>query len=90
MVKLYIVLNTKLRTNATHNYEIDLNNLKNNAVFGETMENVTKHRNIMLVTHNKRGNQVVSEPNYKLTRWFSENLIATGMVKGQVKMTKTI
>ena len=36
----------------------------NNAVFGKTMENVRKHRNIKLVTIDKRRNQFPSEPNY--------------------------
>ena len=42
----------------------------NNAVFGKTMENVRKHRDIKLVT-DKRRNQLVSEPNYHTTKWFS-------------------
>ena len=46
----------------------------NNSVFGKKMENITKHRDIILVTANKRKNCVVSEPNYHTTKWFSENL----------------
>ena len=47
----------------------------NNAVFGKTMENVRKHRNIKLVTTDKRRNQLVSEPIYHATKWFSEKTI---------------
>ena len=36
----------------------------NNSVFGKTLENVSKNRDIKLVTTNKRRNQLVSEPNY--------------------------
>ena len=36
----------------------------NNAAFGKTMENVRKHRDIKLVTTDKRRNQLASEPNY--------------------------
>ena len=34
-----------------------------NSVFGKTMENVREHRNIKLVTTDKRRNHLVSEPN---------------------------
>ena len=53
----------------------------NNSVFGKTMENVRKHRDIKLVTTNKRRNQLVSESNYHTTKWFSENLVAIEMRK---------
>ena len=45
----------------------------NNAVFGKTMENVRKHRDIKLVTTKKRRNYLVSEPNYQTTRFFTKN-----------------
>ena len=47
----------------------------NNAVFGKIMENVRKHRDIKLVTTDKRRNQLSSEPNYHTTKYFSENLV---------------
>ena len=50
----------------------------NNSVFGNTMENVRKHRDIKLVTTDKK-NQLVSEPNYHTTKWFSEGLLAIEM-----------
>ena len=57
----------------------------NNSVFGKTMENVRKHRNVKLVTSDKRRNQLVSEPNYHTTKWFSENLLAIEMKKDKSK-----
>ena len=62
----------------------------NNAVFGKTMENERKHRDIKLVATNKRRNQLVSEPNYHTTKWFSENLLAIEMKKTKVKMNKPV
>ena len=61
-----------------------------NAVFGKTMENVRKHRDIKLVTTDKRRNQLASEPNYHTTKYFSENLMAIEIKKTKVKMNKPI
>ena len=62
----------------------------NNLVFRKTMENVRKHRDIKLVTTDKRRNQLASEPNYHTTKYFSENLMAIEMKKTKVKMNKLI
>ena len=62
----------------------------NNAVFGKAVENVRKHRDIKLVTTDKRRNQLVSEPNYHTAKWFSEELLAIEMKKTKVKMNKPI
>ena len=84
-LKWYIDMNTKLRTEAKNDFEKDFFKLMNNAVFGKTMENVRKHRDIKLVTTDKRRNQLVSEPNYHTTKYFSENLIAIEMKKNKSK-----
>ena len=62
----------------------------NNSVFGKTMVNVRKHRQIKLVTAEKRRNQLVSEPNYHTTKYFSENLLAMQMKISKVKMNKPL
>ena len=48
----------------------------NDAVFGKTIENVRKHRDIKLVTTERGRNYFVSEPNYHTTKFFKENLLA--------------
>ena len=54
------------------------------------MENVRKHRNIKLVTANKRRNNLASQPNYHTTKYFPENFITTKMKKTKVKMNQAI
>ena len=62
----------------------------NNSVFGKTMENVRNHRDIKLVTTNKRRNQLVSEPNYHTKKWFLMDLLAIEMNKIKTKMNKPV
>ena len=83
-------MNTKLRKEAKNEFEKDFFKLMNNAVFGKTMENVRKHRDIKLVKTDKRRYQLASEPNYHTTKYFSENLIAIETKKKKVKMNKPI
>ena len=83
-------MNTKLRKMAKNVFEKYFFKLMNNAVFGKTMENVMKHRDINLVTTNKRRYQLVSGPNYHAIKRFSKNLAAIEMKKTKVKMNKLI
>ena len=89
-LKPYIEMNTKLRTEAKNDFEKDFFELMNNSVFAKTMENVRKHRDIKLVTTDKRRNQLISEPNYHTTKYFSEDLLAIKMKKINVKMNKPV
>ena len=89
-LKPYIEMNTKLRTEAKNDFEKDFFKLMNNSVFGKTLENLRKHRDIKLVTADKGRNQLVSEPNYRTTRWCSEDLLAIEMKKIKVKMNKPV
>ena len=83
-------MNTELRKEAKNEFEKYFFKLVNNSVFEKTMENVRKHRDIKLATTDRRRNQLVLEPNYHTTKYFSENLLATEMKKTKVKMNKPI
>ena len=68
-------MNIKLRTEAKNDFE--------EAFLGKTMENVRKHRDIKIVTTDKRRNKLASEPTYHKTKYFSENFMAIEMQKKQ-------
>ena len=70
-LKPYIDTITELRKQAKNDFEKDFFKLMNNSVFGKTMENARKHRDVKLVTTEKRRNQLVPERNYHTTKWFS-------------------
>ena len=89
-MKPYINMNSKLRKKAKKGFEKDSFKLMNNAIFGKIMEDVRNYRDIKLVTTNKRRSQLVSEPNYHTSKYFSEHLIAIEIKKTKVKMNKPI
>ena len=83
-------MNTELRKLARNDFEKDLFKLMNNSVFGKTMENIRKHRDIKLVTTNKKRSKLVSEPNHHTINLISEDLSIIEMKKTKVKMNKPI
>ena len=89
-LKPYIDLNTDLRKDAKNDFEKDVFKLMNNSVFGKTMENVTNHRDIKLVTTDKRRSITASEPNYHSLKYISKDLLVMEMKKTEVKMNKPI
>ena len=89
-LKPYIDMNTELRKIAKNDFEKDFFKLMNNAVFGKTMENVRKHRDIELVTTDKKRSKLVLEPNYHTINYISEDLSIIEMKRRKVKMNKPI
>ena len=69
-------MNIKLKQKEKNYFDKYFFRLMNKAVSGKTLENVRKHRNIKLVTTEKRRKYFVSEPNYHTTKFFIENLLA--------------
>ena len=54
------------------------------------MENIRKHRDIKLVTTDKKRSKLVSEPNYPTINFISEDLSIIEMKKTKVKVNKPI
>jgi hypothetical protein len=89
-LKSYIDLNTRLRTAATNEFEKDFFKLMNNSVFGKTMENIRNHKDVKLVTNEKKYLKYVMKPNFKSSICFSENLMGMEMGKTKVVMNKPV
>ena len=67
-------MNTKLKQKAKNNFYKDFFKLMSNGFFVKTMDSVRKHRNIKLVTTERRRIYIVSEPNYHTTKLFTDTL----------------
>ena len=87
-LKSHITMNTDQRKKAKNDFEKDFFKLMTNAVFRKTMENVRKHRDIKLVTTERRRNYLVSEPNYGTAKFFTEYLLAIEMKKTQILLSR--
>ena len=83
-------MNTKLRKNTENEFQKDFFKLMNNTVFGKTMGNVRNHRDIKLVTSDKRRKRLVSEPNYHSPKNFSEHLMALEIKNEKSKNNEAI
>ena len=76
-----IDMNTDLRKKEKNDFEKYFLKLMNTAVFGKTMENIRKHRDLKFVTTEIRRNYLMSEPNYHTTNFCTENLSAIEVKK---------
>ena len=86
----YIDFNTRLRIAAKNDFEKDFYKLMNNSVFGKTMENIRKHRNIKLVNDEEEYLQNVMCPNFKSGTLLGLDLMACEMGKIKVVMNKPV
>ena len=82
-LKPCIDMNTDRKKKAKNGFEKDFFKLMNNEDFEKTMENVRKHRDIKLVTTERKSNYLVSEPNFYARTFFREHLLAIEMKKKQ-------
>ena len=89
-LKPYIDFNTDLRTKAKNDFEKDFFKLMNNSVFGKTMENIRNHKDIKLVTCQRKYEKLVIKPNLKSGIRFSDNLMGCEMGKTKIIMNKPV
>ncbi|KAJ8909678.1 hypothetical protein NQ315_011382 [Exocentrus adspersus] len=86
-LKVYIDLNTKLRTQSLNEFEKNLYKLLINAIFGKTMENIRRHRIIKLRNHwdGKWGaKNYIANPNFHSIKIFDADLVAVELNKVEI------
>ena len=88
-LKPYIDLNTELRMQKNE-FGKDFYKLKLNSIYGKTVRNNRKHRDIKLVTAEYKRKNLASEPNYHSTKCISKHLLVMELKKIEVRMNKPI
>ena len=83
-------MKTELRKNAKNEFEKDFYKLKINSMYGKTVQNDRKHRDIKFVTTDAKRNKLGSKPNYHSTKCISKDLLVIEMKKTEVKINKPI
>ena len=69
-MKAYVMLNTMLRKDAKNGFMKDFFKLMNNSIFGKTMENIRNHKDMKLVTSDKKYWKYVMKPNLRMVIHF--------------------
>lgn len=95
-LKQYVDLNTQLRSRATNNFEKDFYKLMNNAVYGKTMENIDKRKDVRIVCEwENRGRKfgarsLIAKPNFHSFSIFNDNMAAIEMSRVKCFYNKPI
>lgn len=92
----YIDFNNRMRTNATTEAQKDLFKLMNNSIFGKTIQNIMKYRNIYLcekwetVGKRKGANALIATGYMKHYKIFNESLVAVELARKCLNFNKPV
>lgn len=95
-MKPFIEFNTRLRQNATNQFDKDMYKLINNANYGKSIENVEKRVNVKLINswkncgHKQGAEMLISKPNFHSISIFNEDFVAVQMLKSRIYYNKPI
>jgi len=88
--KPYIQYNSLKRQQATTSFEKDYYKLKNNALFGKTMENVRKRINYRLANSEQKLLTLASRPEFLTSKIFNPELVGVRLAKERIILNKPI
>lgn len=86
----YINFNTKLRKNASNDFEKDFFKLLNNAVFGKTMESVRNRLNVKMVRSGRELLKLTKKPNFLDRVIYDNKLILVNMSHEKIVFSKPV
>ena len=89
-LKTYIDLNTRMRQQAKSEFEKDFFKLMNNAVFGKSMENVRKRRNIELVCDSVKLKKLLAKPQLEQFIIVNKDTVLVDRIRKTVTLNKPI
>ena len=89
-LKEYIDFNSQQRALAQNGFEKDFYKLKNNALFGKTMEDVRKRIKYHLVTDENKFEKLARSPFFHDRDIITEDLVGVHMLKAKVTLDKPI
>ena len=86
----YISYNSTKRQQASNAFEKDYYKLKNNALFGKTMENVRRRINYRLCNRADKLTTLASRPEFLSSNIFCEDLVGVRLCKESIILNKPI
>lgn len=92
-MKSYIKLNTTHRLSTSNEFEKNVFKLLNDAVYGKTMENIRKQRDVKMITkwEGKNGaKSYVTSPFFKSSKIFSQACVAIELYKSVYRLNNPI
>ncbi|CAG2254152.1 unnamed protein product [Mytilus edulis] len=89
-LKKYIDFNTEKRKIAKNEFEKCLYKLMNNSIFGRTLLNTRKHKDVKLCHTEEKLNKETAKPSYASCKIFNEHLVAVEKKRVNVLMKQPI
>lgn len=86
----YINNNTVRRAASNTSFGKEFYKLLNNSIFGKTLENKRKHKDIRLVSSPEKLSKLTQKANFKSCLIINENLVAVSMKKTKIVMNRPL